>query len=81
MIVDGPCPNPPESSPGARAFGATIRGRRIAAGITLRRMAELTGVSMAQLSRWEQGAEDMPQHHFAAFNAACVFKANKETKA
>ena len=60
MIADGPAPIPPESSPGARAFGLTIRGRRIGAGMTLRACAERMGITMTLLSYYEQGRLDMP---------------------
>lgn len=70
MIASDPPPQPPESSPGNRAFGLTIRGRRIGAGLTLRACAERMGVTMTLLSYWEQGRLDMPEHHRAAFEKA-----------
>ena len=70
MIADGPAPIPPESSPGARAFGLTIRGRRIGAGMTLRACAERMGVSMTRLSAIEMGAADMTESEREAFEIA-----------
>lgn len=69
MIASSPPPEYPESSPGARAFGLTIRGRRIAAGLTLRACADRLGVSMTALSYYEQGRLDMPAEVFERFNA------------
>lgn len=82
MIVDGPAPIPPESSPGARAFGHTIRGRRIGAGMTLRACAERMGVSMTVLSMYEQGVLDMPEHRRDDFEKALAQRASeRETRA
>ena len=55
MIAHTPPTYPPEHEPGARAFGATIRGRRLRAHCTLRLCAELVGMSMTDLSAVEQG--------------------------
>lgn len=55
MIAHTPPTYPPEHEPGARAFGLTIRGRRLQAACTLRMCAELMGMSMTDLSAVEQG--------------------------
>ena len=55
MIAHTPPTSPPEHEPGARAFGATIRDRRLRAHCTLRLCAELMGMSMTDLSAVEQG--------------------------
>ena len=55
MIYQTPPNYPPEHEPGARAFGETIRVRRMQACCTLRLCAELTGMSMTDLSAVEQG--------------------------
>lgn len=70
MIADGPAPVPPESSPGARAFGLTIRARRVRSGVTLRACAERMGVTPLLLSYWEQGRIDMPEDRRDAFERA-----------
>lgn len=61
---------PPESYPGGRAFGLTIRGRRQQAGLTLRRCAEAMGISMYDLSRIERGERLMTPTEFEAFGRA-----------
>lgn len=70
MIANDPAPTPPEASPGARAFGLTIRARRVRAGVTLRACAERMGVTMTLLSYWEQGRLDMPADRRDAFERA-----------
>jgi hypothetical protein len=70
MIVPGPAPEPPEHSPGARACGRTVRFRRVRAGLTLRRCAELMGVTLTRLSSVEQGAAVFDDGEFGRFNAA-----------
>lgn len=70
MIAQEQPPMSPESSPGARAFGLTIRGRRLGAGLTLRACAERMGITMTLLSYYEQGRLDMPAAHQDLFNSA-----------
>lgn len=70
MIVATPHDPLPERYPGGRAFGETIRGRRVRAGLTLRGCAELMGVSMTTLSQIEQGQMAMSQDEFDAFGRA-----------
>ena len=55
MIAHTPPTPSPEHEPGARAFGLTIRGRRMQALLTLRLCSELMGMSMTDLSAVEQG--------------------------
>lgn len=70
MIVTTPHEPSPEGSPGARAFGLTIRARRVRAGVTLRACAARMGVTMTLLSYWEQGRIDMPEDRRDAFERA-----------
>lgn len=76
MIVTTPPPDYPESSPGARAFGLTIRGRRIGAALTLRMCAELMGVSMTTLSHIEQGRADMTDEQRKVFESVIRSRRN-----
>lgn len=59
MIVTTPDNQKPEAYPGGHAFGATIRGRRMQAGLTLRRCSEEMGKSMTWLSEVETGQREM----------------------
>ena len=59
MISPTPATPRPEKYPGGSAFGATIRGRRTGAGLTLRKCAEAMGKSMAWLSEVETGQRAM----------------------
>lgn len=70
MIASGEPPQRPEHSPGARMVGQTVRMRRIGAGLTLRRCAELMEISMTALSAVEQGAMVFTESEFDAFNRA-----------
>ena len=49
-------------------LGFTIRGRRVGAGLTLRRCAELMGLTMTDLSGIEQGQRPFTEREFADFN-------------
>ena len=69
MIAHTPPTYPPEHAPGARAFGATIRGRRLRAHCTLRLCAELVGMSMTDLSAVEQGARGFTPDERERFEA------------
>lgn len=51
-------------------LGLTIRGRRVGAGMTLRRCAELMGLTMTDLSAVEQGQRPFTEQEFARFNQA-----------
>ena len=55
MIITSPYVPDPEGYPGGRSFGLTIRGRRMGAGLTLRRCGEDRGISMTYLSRIARG--------------------------
>jgi len=77
VIVTTPYEQPPERYPGGRAFGETIRGRRIRAGVTLRKCAEKMGVSMTTLSQIEQGQMAMSQDEFDAFGQALTQEESK----
>ena len=70
MIVTTPDQPRPEWEPGARSFGQTIRGRRIAAAMTLRLCSELTGISMTNLSQIERGERPMYEDEREAFEAS-----------
>ena len=59
MIITTPDSPKPEAYPGGHAFGATIRVRRMQAGLTLRRCAEEMGKSMTWLSEVETGQREM----------------------
>ena len=72
MIVT--TPDTPRDYPHA-ALGATLRARRIGAGLTLRRCAELVGISMTHLSRIERGEIEMGRTERTAFDAATRSKA------
>lgn len=69
MIAHTPPTYPPEHEPGARAFGLTIRGRRMQAFCTLRMCAELMGMSMTDLSAVEQGARGFTPDERGRFEA------------
>lgn len=68
MIASGPPPQMPEKEPGSRMIGQTIRMRRVQAGLTLRRCAELMGMSMTALSAVEQGGMVFTESEFDCFN-------------
>lgn len=70
MIVAGPFQPDPEKYPGGRAFGLTIRGRRVGAGLTLRRCAERMGLTMTELSAVEQGRRPFSGVELLKFTAA-----------
>ncbi len=72
MIVT--TPDTPRDYPHA-AVGATLRARRIGAGLTLRRCATHLGISMTHLSRIERGEIAMTNTERAAFDAATRGKA------
>lgn len=72
MIVT--TPDTPRDYPHA-AIGATLRARRIGAGLTLRRCAMHLGISMTHLSRIERGEVEMTNTERAAFDAATRVKA------
>ena len=69
MISQTPPNYPPEHETGARAFGATIRGRRLRAHCTLRLCAELTGMRMTDLSSVEQGSRPFTTDERERFEA------------
>ena len=48
--------------------GLTIRGRRIGSGLTLRRCAELMGLTMTDMSAVEQGRRPFTEQEFSDFN-------------
>lgn len=66
MIVTTPPPDHPEYL--HKAYGTTIRMRRLGAGVTLRACAERMGMSMTALSAVEQGAMVFTETEFDAFN-------------
>lgn len=68
MIANGEPPQMPEKSPGARTMGQTIRMRRVGAGLTLRRCAELMDITMTALSAVEQGGMLFSEDEFDTFN-------------
>lgn len=70
MIVTTPNDPGPEGYPGGRALGLPIRGRRVGAGLTLRRCAELMGTTMTDLSAVEQGRRPFTDAEMNAFNHA-----------
>lgn len=70
MIINGQDVPRPESYPGSRSYGRTIRARRIRAGLTLRRCADAIGVSMTELSAIERGERQMAPAELERFNAA-----------
>lgn len=55
-------------------FGLTIRGRRVGAGLTLRRCAELMGLTMTDLSAVEQGQRPFTEQEFSDFNRVANLK-------
>lgn len=55
-------------------LGLTIRGRRVGAGLTLRRCAELMGLTMTGLSAVEQGQRPFTEHEFSDFNRVANLK-------
>ena len=67
MIITTPDNPTPESYPGGHAFGATIRGRRMQAGLTLRRCAEEMEMTMTDLSAVEQGQRAFTHDERARF--------------
>lgn len=68
MIASGEPPQQPEHSPGSRMVGQTYRMRRIGAGLTLRRCAELMDMSMTALSAVEQGSMIFTESERDAFD-------------
>ena len=78
MIVTTPDNPTPESYPGGHAFGATIRGRRMQACMTLRLCAELMEMSMTDLSAIEQGKRRMSGDERERFE--CVIKSRSNTR-
>lgn len=68
MIVTTPPPDHPEYR--HKAYGQTIRIRRVGAGLTLRACAERMEMSMTALSAVEQGAMVFTEDEFDRFNAA-----------
>lgn len=58
-----------ESPRGPHAMvGKTLQGRRMQAGVTLRRMAEVCGMTMTDLSRVEQGWAELTWQQRATFD-------------
>lgn len=76
MIAHTPPPYPPEHEPGARAFGETIWGRRIDSALSLRRCAELMGMSMTDLSAVEQGVRGFTPDERERFEAVMRSRTN-----
>jgi transcriptional regulator with XRE-family HTH domain len=70
MIITSPYVPDPEGYPGGRSFGLTIRGRRMGAGLTLRRCAEDMGISMTELSNIERGLVAMTTEQRERFEGA-----------
>ena len=70
MIVTTPHQPDPEGYPGGRAFGTTIRWRRIRAGLTLRKCAEACGMTLTELSAVEQGQRALTQQERFAYEVA-----------
>lgn len=70
MIITSPYVPDPEGYPGGRSFGLTIRGRRMGAGLTLRRCAEDMGISMTILSAIEKGTIAMTDEQRERFEGA-----------
>ena len=68
MIVTTPHKPDPEKYLGGRMLGLTIRGRRVGRGLTLRRCAELMGMTMTDLSAVEQGQRPLSEREFREFN-------------
>lgn len=67
MIVTTPDNPKLEAYPGGHAFGATIRGRRMQACMTLRLCAELMEMTMTDLSAVEQGQRAFTHDERARF--------------
>lgn len=78
MIITTPDNPTPESYPGGHAFGATLRGRRMQACMTLRLCAELMEMSMTDLSAIEQGKRRMSGDERERFE--CVIKSRTDTR-
>ena len=74
MIVTTPHQPEPEKYPGGRMLGLTICGRRVGAGLTLRRCAELMGLTMTDLSAVEQGQRPFTEQEFSDFNRVVNLK-------
>lgn len=51
---------PPRAAPDRRRFGELVRQKRLAKGLSLRRFAQLVGVSPTYVSQVEQGNFDPP---------------------
>jgi len=80
MIVTTPHNPEPEKYAGGRMFGLAIRGRRVGAGLTLRRCAELMGLTMTDLSAVEQGQRPFTEQEFSDFNRVANLKPGGEQK-
>ena len=74
MIVTTPDNPAPEKYAGGRMLGLTIRGRRVGAGLTLRRCAELMGLTMTDLSAVERGQRPFTEQEFSDFNRVANLK-------
>lgn len=74
MIVTTPHQPDPEKYPGGRMLGLTIRGRRVGAGLTLRRCAAMMGLTMTDLSAAEQGQRPLTDQEFSEFNLVTNLK-------
>lgn len=74
MIVTTPHQPDPEKYPGGRMLGLTIRGRRVGAGLTLRRCAAMMGLTMTDLSAVEQGQRPFTEQEFSDFNRVANLK-------
>ena len=74
MIVAAPNQPEPEKYPGGRMLALAIRGRRVGAGLTLRRCAELLGLTMTDLSAVEQGQRPFTEQEFSDFNRVANLK-------
>lgn len=69
MIVTDAYQPTPEGYPGGRSFGRTIQGRRIGAGVTLRKCAEHLGITMYAMSQIERGERPMTESERGRFDA------------
>ena len=78
MIVTTPHQPEPEKYSGGRMLGLTIRGRRVGAGLTIRRCAELMGLTMTDLSAVEQGQRPFTDQEFSDFNRVAKLKPSGE---
>ena len=76
MISHTPPYQHPEREPGSRAFGETIRGRRMQASCTLRLCAALMGMSMSDLSAVEQGVRGFTHDERDRFEAVMRSRTN-----